>query len=58
VIPKTKMSEKYKDKVESKLLKETKAMHDKKREKFDPSSMQGRDAMTMGGNVLGLAMRS
>ena len=33
-------------------------MVDKKREKFDPSKESGKDAITMGGNVLGVAMRS
>lgn len=33
-------------------------MQDKKREKFDPKLDMGRDAMTMGGNLLGIAMRS
>lgn len=43
-----------KDKVESKLLQETKAQLDKKRAKFDPKQDgPGRDAHTMGGNVLG-----
>lgn len=48
------IEDKYKDKVESKLLKETQAIHDKKRTKFDPKVEKGRDALTMGGNVLGL----
>lgn len=51
--------EKYKDKVESKLLVETKAIADKKRDKYDPKKDgPGRDAMTMGGNLLGANMRS
>ena len=52
------MAEFYKNKVESKLLVETKAMQDKKREKFDPSKDVGRDAITMGGNLLGVQMRA
>lgn len=45
----------YKEKVESKLLQETKAQLDKKRGKFDPKQDgPGRDAHTMGGNVLGM----
>jgi len=40
-------------------LVETKAMQDKKREKYDPSKDgPGRDAMTMGGNLLGLPLRN
>ena len=49
---------KYKDKVTSKLLVETKAIQDKKREKFDPQKEQGRDAITMGGNLLGHQIRN
>lgn len=52
------INDKYKDKVESKLHVETKAMQEKKREKFDPNSDKGRDAFTMGGNLLGAPMRS
>ena len=37
---------------------ETKAMADKKRDKFDPKNDTGRDALTMGGNVLGMQMRN
>jgi hypothetical protein len=45
--------------VESKLLVETKAVEEKKREKYDPKrDGPGKDAHTMGGNVLGLQMRS
>lgn len=33
-------------------------MKDKKREKFDASKDAKRDAMTMGGNVLGLSVRA
>lgn len=52
-------AKKFEDKIESKLLVETKAMADKKRDKFDPKKDgPGRDAMTMGGNVLGHNMRS
>jgi hypothetical protein len=40
-------------------LAETKAQLDKKRDKFDPKKDgPGKDAMTMGGNILGLPMRS
>ena len=52
-------AEKYKDKVESKLLVETKAMADKKREKYDAKKDgPGKDAMTMGGNLLGFQVRN
>ena len=37
---------------------ETKAMKDKKREKFDITKDQKKDAMTMGGNLLGLSTRA
>jgi hypothetical protein len=38
---------------------ETKALQDKKRDKYDPKKDgPGKDAMTMGGNVLGLQMRN
>lgn len=33
-------------------------MKDKKREKFDPNKEQKKDAMTMGGNVLGVSVRA
>ena len=33
-------------------------MKDKKREKFDAEKEKGRDAMTMGGNLLGLSVRA
>ena len=47
--------EKFKEKVESKLHQETKAIADKKRPKYDADKDgPGRDAMTMGGNLLGL----
>jgi len=55
---KSKLGEKYANKVESKLFVETKAMADKKREKFDASKETGRDAHTMGGKLhMGGAMR-
>ena len=54
ILPKSKMADKYKDKVESKLLQETKAIQEKKRDKFDSKTMSGRDAITMGGNLLGV----
>ena len=55
----SKHSEALKEKVESKLLVETKAIQEKKREKYNPEKHgPGRDAMTMGGNVLGVQMRS
>jgi len=44
--------------VGSRLNQETKAMKDKKREKFDENKDQRRDAMTMGGNVLGVSVRA
>ena len=48
------LGEKFKEKVESKLFKETKAMADKKRTKYDSDKDgPGRDAHTMGGNILG-----
>ena len=48
------MAEKLKEKVKPKLLEETKAQAEKKREKFDKDKDgPGRDAMTMGGNLLG-----
>ena len=52
------MANNLKDKVESKLNQETQAMKDKKREKFDGTKDKGRDAMTMGGNLLGVASRA
>lgn len=55
---KKKMSKGIKEKVESKLNTETAAMKEKKRDKFDPTKEQGRDAMTMGGNLLGVASRA
>jgi len=53
-----KASKGVKDRVESKLNHETQAMKDKKREKFDENKDQRRDAMTMGGNVLGVSVRA
>jgi hypothetical protein len=55
---KEKMSKGLKDKVESKLNQETKAAKDKKRDKFDEAKDKKRDAMTMGGNLLGLPVRA
>lgn len=52
------MSKGLKEKVESKLNAETKAMKDKKREKFDAQKDKGKDAMTMGGNLLGVSVRA
>ena len=55
----SKQAEKLKEKVPSKLLAETKAQLDKKRDKYDPKKDgPGKDAMTMGGNILGLPMRN
>jgi hypothetical protein len=55
----TKHAEALKNKVESKLLVETKALQDKKREKYDPKKDgPGRDAHTMGGNLVGHSMRT
>lgn len=53
-----KMTKKMKDNVESRLNQETKAIKDKKRDKFDENKDQRRDAMTMGGNVLGVSVRA
>ena len=53
-----KVSKGMKDRVESRLNQETKAMKDKKREKFDENKDERRDAMTMGGNVLGVSVRA
>ena len=45
--------------VESKLLHETKALQDKKREKYDKErDGPGKAAHTMGGNLLGVKMLS
>jgi len=33
-------------------------MKDKKRDKFDPAKEQPKDAMTMGGNLLGISVRA
>lgn len=57
-LPVTNASEKYKLKVNSKLFEETKAITEKKREKFDSTKETGRDAITMGGNILGVQMRT
>lgn len=47
-----------KSKVESKVLVETQAMQEKKRDKYDPKKDgPGRVAHTMGGNLLGHQMR-
>lgn len=48
---KTKLANKYQDKVQSKLLVETKAMQEKKRAKFNPETDNRADAMTMGGKL-------
>jgi hypothetical protein len=53
-----KVSKGVKDRVESRLNHETKAMKDKKRDKFDENKDRKRDAMTMGGNVLGVSVRA
>lgn len=53
-----KVSKDIKERVGSRLNQETKAMKDKKREKFDENKDQRRDAMTMGGNVLGVSVRA
>ena len=54
----SKVGEQLKNKVESKLLVETKAMLDKKREKYDPDKDgPGRIANTMGGQILGSQLR-
>ena len=55
---KAKISKGLKDKVESKLNTKTAAIKEKKRDKFDPTKDRGRDAMTMGGNLLGVASRA
>ena len=52
----TKLKEKYK--VESKLHVETKAMQEKKREKFDKEKDSARDPLTMGGLLPGQQMRA
>lgn len=53
-----KVSKKMLDKVESRLNQETKAAKDKKREKFDESKDNRKEAMTMGGNLLGVSVRA
>ena len=45
-------------KVESRLTHETRAMKEKQREKFDGREDGKKDAMTMGGNVLGMGARA
>lgn len=45
-------------KVESRLNQETKAMRDKKRDKYDEARDGRKEAMTMGGNVLGVSVRA
>ena len=50
---KSKLASKYLDKVQSKLLVETKAMQEKKRAKFNPETDERVDAMTMGGKLPG-----
>lgn len=45
-------------KAESRLNQETKAARDKKREKFDEARDGRKDAMTMGGNLLGVSVRA
>ena len=52
------MSKGIKERVESRLNQETKAIKDKKRDKFDENKDQRKDAMTMGGNVLGVSVRA
>jgi len=52
------MANNFKDKVESKFNEETKAMKDKRRSKFEAGKDNGRDAMTMGGNLLGVSARA
>lgn len=50
---KSKLSEKYTKKVESKLLVETTAMQEKKRAKFDPEKDSKSEAMTFGHRLPG-----
>lgn len=50
--------QKKKEQVGSRLTEETKAMQEKKRAKFDGKEDKGRDAMTMGGNILGVQARA
>ncbi len=53
-----KVSKGIKERVESRLNQETKAIKDKKRDKCDENKDQRKDAMTMGGNVLGVSVRA
>ena len=48
---KQKLANKYEGKVQSKLHVETKAMQEKRREKFNPDTDNRTDAMTMGGKL-------
>lgn len=48
---KAKLANKYVEKVQSKLMVETKAMQEKKRSKFNPETDNRADAMTMGGKL-------
>ena len=48
---KQKLANKYEGKVQSKLHVETKAMQEKRREKFNPDTDDRTDAMTMGGKL-------
>ena len=50
---KSKLSEKYNKKVESRLHTETTAMQEKKRAKFDPEKDSKSEAMTFGGRLPG-----
>ena len=50
---KSKLANKYQNKVQSKLHVETKAMQDKRRAKFNPETDERSDAMTMGGKLPG-----
>ena len=54
-----KMGKEMRDKVESKVGVETVAIQAKKRGKFDEKKGdQKKDAMTMGGNLLGISTRA
>ena len=55
---KSKLANKYQNKVQSKLLVETKAMQEKKREKFNPETDNKVDGMTMGGKLPMQSMRA
>lgn len=52
------MSKDIKERVGSRLTQETKAIKEKKRDKFDENKDSRRDAMTMGGNLLGVSVRA